>query len=167
MSTNNEVIAMHTIKFNAGDTILSEGEDGDTAFLIVAGSVEVSVGEGAKAKSVATLDAGGVFGEMSLIDPGPRSATVKAVTETECFVTTYDEFIASIQANPERAVEFMKTLVRRLRQMNEQMARMDPGRRGLRDVLRDWQKSFELGDGEAIEQSDKERLSMMYWPMML
>ena len=49
MSANKEVIA--------GDTILSEGEAGDTAFLIVAGSVEVSIGEGAKAKSVGTLDA--------------------------------------------------------------------------------------------------------------
>ncbi len=118
---------MQTVKFNAGDTILSEGEDGDTAFLIISGSVEVSIGEGAKAKSVGTLDAGEVFGEMSLIEPGPRSATVKAVTDTECFVTTYDEFIASAQANPERALELMKTLVRRLRQMNERIARMDPG----------------------------------------
>ena len=118
---------MQTVKFTAGDTILSEGEAGDTAFLIVTGSVEVSIGEGAKAKSVGTLDAGDVFGEMSLIEPGPRSATVKAVTPTECLVTTYDEFISSAQANPERAVEFMKTLVRRLRQMNERMARMNPG----------------------------------------
>ena len=37
---------------------------------------------------------------MSLIEPGPRSATVKAVTDIECFVTTYDEFIASAQADP-------------------------------------------------------------------
>jgi alkyl hydroperoxide reductase subunit AhpC/uncharacterized protein (DUF924 family) len=106
---------MQTVKFNAGDRILSEGEDGNTAFLIIAGSVEVSVGEGAKAKSVGTLDAGAVFGEMSLIEPGPRSATVKAVTDTECFVTNYDEVIASATANPERALEFMKTLVRRMR----------------------------------------------------
>src|SRR5579871_5436278 len=147
---------MRTIKFKAGDTILTEGEAGDTAFLIVAGSVEVTIGEGAKARSVGTLDAGGVFGEMSLIDPGPRSATVKAVTDTECLVTTYDEFIASIQSNPERAVEFMRTLVRRLRQMNERMVSMSPGRRGLRDVLRDWQKSFELGDGGAVGQDDRE-----------
>ena len=77
---------MQTVKFNAGDTILSEGEDGDTAFLIVSGSVEVSVGEGARAKTVGTLIAGDVFGEMSLIEPGPRSATVKAVTDTECLV---------------------------------------------------------------------------------
>jgi len=118
---------MQTVKFNAGDKILSEGDSGDTAFLIVAGSVEVSVGEGAKAKSVATLCAGEVFGEMSLIDPWPRSATVKAVTDTECFVTTYDEFIASTKADSERAAQFMKTLVRRLRQMNERVVRMDPG----------------------------------------
>jgi thioredoxin-dependent peroxiredoxin len=94
----------------------SQAIDGRSAsFLRIAGSVEVSIGEGAKAKSVGTLNAGDVFGEMSLIDPGPRSATVKAVTDTECFVTTYDEFIASATANPERALEFMKTLVRRMR----------------------------------------------------
>src|SRR6266481_3556900 len=108
MSANQEIIAMQTVKFNAGDTILSEGEAGSTAFLIQAGSVEVSIGAGDNAKSVGTLGTGNVFGEMSLIDPGPRSATVKAVTDTECIVTTYDEFIASAQANAERAVEFMK-----------------------------------------------------------
>lgn len=118
---------MQTAKFSAGNTILSEGEVGDTAFLIIAGSVEVSLGHGAKAKRVATLGAGDVFGEMSLIEPGPRSATVKALTDTECFVTTYDEFVTTAQVNPERAVEFMKTLVRRLRQMNERLAGMDPG----------------------------------------
>ena len=64
---------------------------------------------------------------MSLIEPGPRSATVKAVTDTECFVTSYDDFAAAAQANPEHAVELMKTLVRRLRQTNERMARVDPG----------------------------------------
>jgi alkyl hydroperoxide reductase subunit AhpC/uncharacterized protein (DUF924 family) len=118
---------MQTVRFSAGDTILSEGEAGSTAFLIKTGSVEVSIGAGPQSKIVGTLGAGNVFGEMSLIDPGPRSATVKAVSDTECVVTTYDEFISSAQANPGRAVEFMKPLVRRLRQMNERMARMNPG----------------------------------------
>jgi alkyl hydroperoxide reductase subunit AhpC/uncharacterized protein (DUF924 family) len=127
MLATREIIEMQTVKFGAGDTILSEGEAGSTAFLIKTGSVEVSIGAGAQTKIVGTLSAGTAFGEMSLIDPGPRSATVKAVTDTECLVTTYDEFIASSQANPERAVEFMKPLVRRLRQMNERMAKMNPG----------------------------------------
>ena len=118
---------MQTVEFKAGETIIAEGEAGETAFLIISGSVEVSIGIGANAKSIGTLAAGDVFGEMSLIDPGPRSATVKAVTDTECFVTTYNEFISAAQADPERAFEFMKTLVRRLRQMNERMAQMNPG----------------------------------------
>jgi alkyl hydroperoxide reductase subunit AhpC/uncharacterized protein (DUF924 family) len=116
-----------TVKFQSGDTILSQGTAGDTAFVIIAGSVEVSVGEGAQAKSLGILEAGEVFGEMSLIEPGPRSATVKALTEVECFVTDYDAFMSSAQADPERAIQLLKTLVRRLRQTNERIARINPG----------------------------------------
>lgn len=151
---------MQTVKFSEGETILKEGEEGNAAFLIVGGSVEVSVGEGARTKIIGTLEAGEVFGEMSLIEPGPRSATVKALADTECVSMTYDEFIASIQENPERAVQFMKTLVGRLRQMNERMATLDPGRRGFREILRDLQKAVEPGDAE------QQRLAMMYWPMV-
>ena len=118
---------MHTVEFKAGETIIVEGEAGETAFLIISGSVEVSIGIAGKAKSIGTLVAGDVFGEMSLIDRGPRSATVKAVTDTECLVTAYNEFIDAAQADPGHAFEFMKTLVRRLRQMNDRMAQMSPG----------------------------------------
>ena len=118
---------MQTVRFRAGETILAQGELGDTAFVIVSGSVEVSVGEGAKAKSLGTLATGDVFGEMSLIEPGPRSATVKAVADVECVVTSYDDFVASTEVEPERAMQLMRTLVRRLRQTNERIARIDPG----------------------------------------
>ena len=109
---------MQTVKLRAGDTIISEGEDGNTAFLIVSGSVQVSVGKEPKAKPVATLTAGDVFGEMSLIEAGPRSATVKAATDAECLATTYDEFIPLMQNDPQRAITFMGSLVRKLREMN-------------------------------------------------
>jgi CRP-like cAMP-binding protein len=42
---------------------------------------------------------------------------VKAVTDTECIATSYDEFITAIQKDPQQAVQFMQTLVRRLRRM--------------------------------------------------
>jgi len=132
---------MQAAAFKAGDTIISEGDEGDTAFFIVAGSVEVIVGRGAEAKSVGALGEGEVFGEMSLIEPGPRSATVKAITDVECLATSYDEFIAAIEDHPERAVAYMKTLVRRLRQMNELMERLGPDKRGLRGMIREWRKS--------------------------
>jgi CRP/FNR family transcriptional regulator, cyclic AMP receptor protein len=132
---------MQAVAFKAGDTIISQGDEGDTAFFIVAGSVEVIIGQGAEAKSVGTLKEGEIFGEMSLIEPGPRSATVMAMTDVECLATSYEEFIAAIEDHPERAVAFMKTLVRRLRQMNELMESLGPDRRGLRRMIRDWRKS--------------------------
>ncbi len=149
---------MHTVTFKAGDAIVSEGAEGKTAYLIVSGSVEVSVGQGAMAKVLGRLNPGEVFGEMCLIEPGPRSATVRAVADIECVAISYDEFIASIQENPERAVQFMKTLVRRLRQMNDRLASMDPGRRGIRAMFQDWQKSLQPVDGE---------LPAVHWTMMM
>ena len=129
---------MQSVAFKAGDAIIREGEEGDTAFFVVSGSVEVLVGKGGR--RVMTLEAGEVFGEMSLIEPGPRSATIVAQTDVECLEMSYDEFIGSLEDNPERAVAFMKTLVRRLRQMNELLEKIDPNRRGLRGIVSDVQK---------------------------
>jgi len=151
---------MKSVKFKLGDTILTEGEDGDSAFLIVDGSVEVSVGAASQAKAVGTLSAGEVFGEMSLIEPGPRSATVRALTDTECIVTNYDEFITSLQADPERAVEFMKTLVRRLRHMNERVASMNPAKRGLRAFFQEVENSLDP------KNVDERRVDLLFWPMV-
>lgn len=141
--------------FSAGQTILSHGEDGDSAYQILEGSVDVKIGEGKKEKTIGTLSAGEIFGEMSLIDPGPRSATVVATADTKVAVTSYDEFMSALQDDPERAAEFMKTLVRRLRQMNEQMIKLDPARRGFLAMIRDWQTSVEFDD------MDQENLA--YW----
>ena len=149
---------MKSVKYKSGETILTEGEDGDTAFLIINGSVEVSVGS--EAKAVGTLKAGEVFGEMSLIEPGPRSATVKAIGDTECIVTNYDEFIASMRDEPERAVEFMRTLVRRLRQMNERVATMNPAKRGLRALFQQFEDSLDP------KNVDERRVDLMFWPMI-
>ncbi len=141
--------------FSAGDKIISQGEEGDSAFQILEGSVEVKVGDGKQEKTVGSLSDGEIFGEMSLIDPGPRSATVVATSDTKVAVTSYDEFMNSMQTHPERAVEFMKTLVRRLRQMNEQMVTMDPKRRGFLGMIRDWQ--------DTVDFEDMDRESMAYW----
>ncbi len=137
---------MQTVAFKAGDTIIAKGDDGDTAFSIVTGSVEVSIGQGKKARTVGVLNAGEVFGEMCLIEPGPRSATVKAATDVECLAMSYKEFIEAIEVHPDRAAAFMKVLVRRIRQMNEMMESVGADRRGLRGMIRDWRKSVASSD---------------------
>jgi CRP-like cAMP-binding protein len=142
---------MQTVTFKPGDTIITEGESGDTAYLIVSGSVEVSVGEGAKEKILATLNAGEVFGEMCLIAPGPRSATVKARVETACATTSYKEFVDSIQSDPAQAIQFMRTLVQRLRQMDKMIEAGEPKRKGLfRAMFDDWQQQSALLPAEDL-----------------
>jgi CRP/FNR family transcriptional regulator, cyclic AMP receptor protein len=133
---------MQAIAFKAGDTIISEGDQGNTAFFIVAGSVDVRIGQGAEARTVGTLGTGEVFGEMCLIEPGPRSATITALTDVECLAASYEEFIDAIETYPERAVGFMKTLVRRLRQMNDLLQKSGHDGRGLRGLIHDCRKSL-------------------------
>jgi CRP/FNR family transcriptional regulator, cyclic AMP receptor protein len=61
---------MQKVAFKAGETIIREGDEGDTAFFIVSGAVDVAVGR-ANPRIVGRLQTGEVFGEMSLIEPGP------------------------------------------------------------------------------------------------
>jgi CRP/FNR family cyclic AMP-dependent transcriptional regulator len=150
---------MQPVAFKAGDTIIAKGDDGDTAFFIVTGSVEVSIGQGEMARTVGVLIAGEAFGEMCLIEPGPRSATVKAATDVECLATSYEEFIEAIEDHPDRAAAFMKALVRRLRQMNEMMESVGAHPRGLRGMIRDWRKSV-ASSGIVLDAAD---LWKMLW----
>ena len=109
---------MKRVEFRAGSDIINQGEEGHTAFLIVSGSVLVRTGLDGQASALRTLGPGEVFGEMCLIEPGRRSASVKAITDTECIVTAYDEFLPAMHKDPERALVFMKSLVRRIREVN-------------------------------------------------
>jgi CRP/FNR family transcriptional regulator, cyclic AMP receptor protein len=140
---------MQKVAFKAGETIIREGDEGDTAFFIVSGAVDVAVGR-ANPKIVGRLQTGEVFGEMSLIEPGPRSATVIACCETECLAASYQDFVSAIEENPERAVGFMKTLVRRLRKMNDLLERGSPDGHGFREMLLDCQPSAGSPEASAL-----------------
>ena len=71
-------------KFGAGEDIVVEGTLGDSLYLILSGSAEVHVGAG-ETRPLATLKPGEFFGEMSLVEPAVRSATVRATDVTEVF----------------------------------------------------------------------------------
>ena len=74
---------MRELTFAAGDVIVSEGEDGDSLFVICSGSVEVLKADPEQdaqvAQRIAVLHVGDVFGEMELLDTQHRSATVRAL----------------------------------------------------------------------------------------
>ena len=69
--------------YKKGDVITRQGEEGDQMFVVRDGMVEVTVGDSAEGapRTEVNLGTGQVVGEMALVDRGPRSATVRCVTE--------------------------------------------------------------------------------------
>ena len=124
----------HEIK--NGELALRAGDRGDTAYFILSGAVEVFIERDGRHVTLARLGKGEIFGEMAIIDPGPRSASVRAVEDTICIVTTYDDFTRSITENPQFATEFLRTLVARLREANARIVELSDGRgESLRKLL--------------------------------
>ena len=99
--------------YNAGDVIEKEGGSAVAFYLITSGSVEIRKGE----KMVSKLGRGQFFGEMSLIDKQPRSATVvSAESGTKALVMPLWNFKSVIETDPKVAMGVMKELARRLRE---------------------------------------------------
>ncbi|MGH8589875.1 MAG: cyclic nucleotide-binding domain-containing protein [Gammaproteobacteria bacterium] len=94
-----------------GDTFIHEGTMENHLYVVVNGDVEILIGD----KVVQRRGAGTVVGEMQIIDPAPRSATVRAATETMLFRVGRESFEQLMAERPEIARAINRMLVRRLR----------------------------------------------------
>jgi CRP-like cAMP-binding protein len=117
---------MQRVSFQPGDVVFSEGDHSDLAYLIVRGRITVSIGQGKSERLLAELEPGEVFGEMGLIEAGPRSATAVAQDYTVCAAYTPGELLDLLEKNPTEAIVFVKTLVHRLRETNRKLLRKEP-----------------------------------------
>lgn len=99
------------VEVAAGKRLASAGETGHELFVIVDGQATVST----KDRRTVTLSPGEFFGEMSLIDGGPRSATVDAATPMKLLVIGHREFWELLNEAPPLAGKIMRTLSERLR----------------------------------------------------
>jgi hypothetical protein len=106
--------------FAKGDTVIMEGSGGAAFFFIESGEAIVSV----KGIAVATLGPGDYFGEIALIDGGPRSATVTAATDLVCYGLTFWEFRPLVERNGAIGWKLLQALAKRLRAA-------DPGQDGV------------------------------------
>lgn len=110
--------------YKKGDTIVKEGEQAVAFFVVSKGKVEVTKGTGAKKQKLSVLGAGSVFGEMALLDGGPRTATVVALEESECLVLSRWDFVAELRTNPHMAVAMLPIISKRLRKADERLESM-------------------------------------------
>jgi CRP-like cAMP-binding protein len=105
-----------TSDFAPGETLCTEGERGDEFFVIVDGSAEARHG-GAVLR---TLGPGDFFGEIGLLDAGPRSATVVATAAMRCFTIPSREFRDVLSQNSAISVRVLDAVVQRLRSVQPQ-----------------------------------------------
>jgi hypothetical protein len=116
-------------RYAAGEVILRESDFGDTAYVIGQGQVEVSKELDGQNVHLAYLGVGETFGEMSMIDEKPRSATVTAVSDTVVTEIRRDDFFNSFQTDPKMALSLLKVLFERLREADAmilQLQKADP-----------------------------------------
>jgi CRP-like cAMP-binding protein len=97
--------------FAPGEVIFAAGDKGDQMYVIRSGEVEIEI----DGRVVETLSAGGIFGEMALIDGSPRAATAKAKTACEVAPLTEKTFLFLVHETPFFAIAVMRTLADRLR----------------------------------------------------
>ena len=110
--------APQRLQFAEGQVIFSEGDPSDLCYQIFKGRVRIVLNAGPAEKTLAELGPGDVFGEMGIIDDGPRSGTAIADAETVCIAYSPDDILWQIDNDPATMKTIMKTLIQRLREAN-------------------------------------------------
>jgi CRP-like cAMP-binding protein len=113
-------------KVAPGTLIIRENDPGVTAFYIESGRVEVTKDVNGKRAHLAFLQKGATFGEMSMVDELPRSASVTAVEETLVREFHREDLYAAMMGNPEIFSHFLRNIFERLREANRAVAAMTP-----------------------------------------
>jgi len=104
------------ILLRPGEVLFREGDEAQALYIVKKGSLRIMSGS----IVYETVAAGGVAGEMALIDHGaPRSASVLAVTHTELWEINTETFRSMVSTKPNFALMIMRVMARRLRIMNQ------------------------------------------------
>lgn len=104
-------------RFGAGDSVIDEDASGrfGRLYVVVGGTAEARVQE----RSVASFGPGDYFGEMSVLDGSPRSATIVATSELETLGLSAWNMRTLLREEPDIALHVIETLARRLRAVNQ------------------------------------------------
>lgn len=104
------------LAFEEGQTLFSQGDQSDAAYVIIAGSADVLVDTNSGQVSVAHLGRNALVGEIGILCDVPRTATVKALTELETLKIEKSNFFRLIEEFPQMAAEIVRELAARLAQ---------------------------------------------------
>lgn len=158
--------ALRPRRFRKGETIFHAGDPGDALFLVASGAVKITIppDDGSEPAILTTIGPGGFFGELSLLDGAPRSATAVALDPTETHVLRRDAFDSLVDEQPVLRRRLMTTLageIRRLTAQVEDLHFLDLPGRLARHLLRTLAIAEGGDPGGADELTGEHRLP---WP---
>ena len=107
--------------FSAGEVVFSEGDGGDSAFLVASGAVEISRMSESGKEVLGTIKQGQMFGEMALISDKPRSATATAATDTVCVLVPQVVFDSELQGSSALMQSLVINLIAHIRSLMHQL----------------------------------------------
>jgi CRP/FNR family cyclic AMP-dependent transcriptional regulator len=107
--------ATDVLELEPGDVVFREGDPGDVMYAVIEGAVDIVHG----GTTIESVEPGGVFGELSLVDHSPRGATVVATAPSRLARVDERDFMFLVQEHPTFALQVMKILAERLRLAND------------------------------------------------
>jgi CRP-like cAMP-binding protein len=102
------------VSFKAGEIVFRKGDPGEVMYLVTKGEVEIMISD----KVVEKVVAGGVIGEMAILDRGPRSATVTAKTDCLLLAIDRERFENQVRKSPQFSIQVMRVIAERLRRLD-------------------------------------------------
>lgn len=114
---------MVEVKIARGDDLFVEGDPGDRLYVIVDGKIKLgTTSSDGRESLLAVLGPGEMFGELSLFDPGPRTATATAIVDSKVLALGHEDLGPWLSGRPAVSQELLKSLAQRLRRTNEALA---------------------------------------------
>jgi len=117
------------LTYDAGQVMFHAGDPGDAAYIVIDGSVEISVPTPSGPIVVNTLGKNDIIGEIAIFGDVPRTATAKAIGKIETLKISKELFIKVVRENPDAAIELIKILASRLANTTNQLTRTRTGAR--------------------------------------
>ncbi|MGL5083382.1 MAG: Crp/Fnr family transcriptional regulator [Microcoleaceae cyanobacterium] len=108
---------MDELSYPTSHTIFTEGQEGRSLYVVVSGQVKVHAG----GREIAQMGQKACFGEMSLFDAQPRSASVTTLESCSCLMLTQMQLYDAIEETPGIAINIIRMLSRRVRDLNQKL----------------------------------------------
>jgi CRP/FNR family cyclic AMP-dependent transcriptional regulator len=112
--------SMDSVKISKGGILFKEGDEGEHVYVIVDGKLKLGTASGdGRENLLSILGPGEMFGELSLFDSGPRTASAIAVTDSKVLALGQEKVIPWVREHPEVSLQLLARLATRLRRTNE------------------------------------------------